>query len=304
MINTLQYINECVRNNPVKFINDVEREYNDEISRLARRVADNDDIRLVAIAGPSGSGKTTTAALLASQLEMLGEKTAAVSLDDFYLPADKAPVLADGSRDTESVNALDIGLMRKCFRDVVESGRCEIPEYEFRTSSRTGKLRTVDVGKRGIVIVEGLHALNPALSRLVERKNACRVYISVNSPVIENGGVLLTSRAIRLMRRSLRDEVFRGTDINATLSMWQAVGEGEKKYLFPYKSSADVILKTLHLYEPCVYKKRFVALREQVDEKTPCREYFMRVAAAAEKFEEISGELVPPNSLLREFIGK
>lgn len=304
MKNTLQSINNAVLSDPVGFIESVEAEYRGELSSLAKRIADNDDIRLVAIAGPSGSGKTTTAKLLSELLERLDERNATVSLDDFYLPASEAPVLEDGTRDTESVNALDLKLIGSCFKQVISTGSGDMPVYNFKTSSREPFTRKIDVGKRGIVIIEGLHAINPVLTGLIPPQNICRVYISVNSPITDgNGGILLTSRAVRLMRRALRDEIFRGADINTTLAMWNAVGEGERKYLFKYKDTADVRLKTLHSYEPCVYKERFLNMRAMVGGDTPCAEYFMRTAAAVEKFVSLDKSLVPKNSLLREFIG-
>lgn len=304
MKNTLQSINRNAASDPAGFIGAVETEYHRELAALADRIAENDNIRLVAIAGPSGSGKTTTAKLLSEMLEKLGEKNVTVSLDDFYLPASLAPVSEDGTRDTESVNALDLEVMRSCFKQVISTGQSEIPVYNFKTSEREPFTRKIDVGKHGIVIIEGLHAINPVLTGLIAPQNICRVYISVNSPILsENGEILLTSRAVRLMRRALRDEIFRGADINTTLAMWDTVGEGERKYLFKYKDTADVKLKTLHLYEPCIYRERFLKMRGQVNGDTPCSEYFLKTAAAAEKFVSLDKSLVPENSLLREFIG-
>lgn len=303
MKNTLQSINEWVKKEPAGFVRAVEEEYHAGIEQIARHIAADDDIRLVAIAGPSGSGKTTTAHLLRDDLQALDENTAVVSLDDFYLPLERAPILEDGSRDTESVNALDLPLMKRCFDEIIRSGRTQVPVYDFKTSRRAPSGRTVEIGSRGIVIVEGLHALNPVITGLVERKNIYKLYISVNSPILDESGVLLTSRRLRFVRRALRDEIFRGADIGSTLSMWESVGAGEQTYLYSFKETADVQLKTLHLYEPCVYRERFLKMRAQITEGLPGGGYFLPIAAALERFEPMAADLVPENSLIREFIG-
>ena len=303
MKNTLQTINNCAVNDPEAFIKDAENEYIGNIMSVANVISDDDDIKIVSIAGPSASGKTTTAHILCEKLEGLGEKTAVVSLDDFYLPRERLPVLSDGSRDIESVNALDSNLMKQCFEELIQKGKASFPKYDFATGSRVENAKIIDIGDRGIVIVEGLHALNPVITSLIPSENLFKIYISVNLPIKENGKVLLSSRQMRLVRRSLRDEIFRGSDINDTLSLWNNVVSGERKYLYCYKDSADVQLKTLHLYEPCIFKKRFLELRDKLSEDACCRDYFLKTAQAMEQFNDIDVNLVPHESLMREFIG-
>lgn len=304
MKNTLQFINREALRDPAAFIAAAEREYIESITAVAERIAADDNIKIVSIAGPSGSGKTTTAHILCEKLERLGEKTAVVSLDDFYLPHERLPVLDDGTLDIESVYALDIPLLNECFERIIACGATPLPKYDFATGSRIENVRKIDIGERGIVIVEGLHALNPLITELVPKCNIFKLYISVNLPITDNGGVLLTSRQMRLVRRSLRDEKFRDADINETLSMWENVGEGERKYLYCHKESADVQLVTLHLYEPCIFKERFLRLREQLSPDAHCREYFLKTVEAMERFEKIDSALVPCESLIREFLGE
>ncbi len=232
MINTLELINNWARTNTQQFICECEKEYKDRIDSLAKVIADNDDIKIVAIAGPSGSGKTTTAHLLCEQLHKYDEKTAVVSLDDFYLPYGELPLLPDGSVDIESVNALDTALIKQCFDDIIKRGETHLPHYDFKTRSRSVEKQHINVGERGIIIVEGLHAMNPAIADLVDRKNIFKIYISVNTPVeFENGEQLLSSRQIRLIRRILRDDRFLGATPNDSLKLWNNVQEGASKYL-------------------------------------------------------------------------
>lgn len=304
MINTLSLINKAVKEDTAGFIKSCEEEYKSRIAGIARQIADNDDIKIVAIAGPSGSGKTTTAHILMKRLEELGEKTDVVSLDDFYLPIGKMPILPDGNRDFESVNALDLPCIERSFKSIIRNGVAMLPKFDFVTKTHIENARKVDVGSRGIVIAEGLHALNPAVTGLVPENNILKIYISVNVPIEnESGEQILSSRQIRLARRVLRDERFRAAPVTETLFLWSKVIEGESKYLYCFKNTADIKLTTLHPFEPCVYREPFCRMRSSVNSGTPCYEYFIKTANALEQFAAVSSESVPEDSLIREFIG-
>lgn len=304
MINTLNKINEFAEKNPDEFIRLCDAEYLSTVTDVARKIATDDDIIIVAIAGPSGSGKTTTAHLLRRTLEDLGETTAVVSLDDFYLTAEKLPLLPDGSRDIESVNSLDIPLINQCFNQIINYGTASLPRYDFKSKKRIPNADLLNIGSHGIVIVEGLHAMNPLITDLVPRKNIFKIYISVNSSVDDENGVqMLSSRQIRLIRRVLRDERFRGSTAEETLRLWNNVIDGERKYLYCFKNTADVQLVTFHPYELGVYKEHFCKMRSNVTKNAPCYDYFIDTANALERFAKIDGNSVPENSLIREFIG-
>lgn len=303
MINSLPEINLAAKN-PQMFIKKAEKNYFNSVYSVAKTIADNDDIKIVALAGPSGSGKTTTAHILCERLGLIGEKTTVVSLDDFYLEPDKLPVLQNGKKDYESVNSLNIDLINKCFREIVKDGITKLPKYDFNKKKSIPDYKEVDVRDNGIIIVEGLHALNPIICDLVPAKKLLKIYISVNCSIEDNfGEQLLSSRQIRLVRRSLRDKKFRDSSIDNTLSLWNGVVEGERKYLYCFKSTADVHIKTLHQYEPCVYRDDFIKLKDEVSKDAVGYDYFMRTVAAIEKFEPLDSSLVPQNSLIREFIG-
>ncbi len=304
MVNTLKAINKAVATDVKGFIKECNEAYIKNISEIAQRIASDDDLIIIAIAGPSGSGKTTTAHILRDRLETLGETTAVVSLDDFYLPAEKLPLLPDGSRDIESVNALDIPLIKQCFEGIIASGKTYLPEYDFKTKSRNPQARLLDIGNHGIVIVEGLHAMNPLITDLVPHKNILKIYISVNRSVEnENGVQLLSSRQVRLVRRVLRDEQFRGATAQETLHLWNNVIDGEAKYLYCFKNTADIRLATFHPYELGVYRERFCKMRHSVSKNTPCYKYFIDTVNALEQFSAVDSALVPADALIREFIG-
>lgn len=304
MINTLNEINQMAMQCPKEFIKACNCEYINNITDIAKRIECDDDIKIVAIAGPSGSGKTTTAHILQEKLEEMRETTAVVSLDDFYLPADKLPILPDGSADIESVNSLDIALIKGCFRQIIENGTASLPRYDFKTKSRISNAKQLNIGNHGIVIVEGLHAMNPLIADLVPRKNILKIYISVNRSVDDQNGVqMLSSRQIRLIRRVLRDDRFRGATATETLHLWNNVIDGEQKYLYCFKDTADVQLVTFHPYELGVYRERFGKMRSAVHKNAPCYDYFIKTANALERFVAIDSALVPSDSLIREFIG-
>ena len=180
-----------------------------------------------------------------------------------------------------------------------------LPRFDFANKLSIRDDRLCDITDNGIVIVEGLHALNPLITDLVPRENIFKAYISVNCSIEDSfGEQLLSSRQIRLVRRSIRDKIFRGASINDTLSLWNGVVEGERKYLYCYKNTADAQIRTLHVYEPCVYRNEFLKLKNEISKESVCYEYFMRTLNAIEKFNSINSNLVPKKSLIREFIGE
>lgn len=303
MINSLTDINNFA-DNPLELIKLAEKNYLKEVYDTAKRIADDDNIKIVCIAGPSASGKTTTAHILCKRLEIIGEKPIVVSLDDFYYPPEELPVLPDGSRDFESVNSLNIELIKKCFTEIIKTGKTMLPRFDFKLKKSILDDRLADITNNGIIIVEGLHALNPLITDLVPEENIFKAYISVNCSIEDSfGEQLLSSRQIRLVRRVLRDRIFRNSSVEFTLELWNGVVEGERKYLYCYKNTADAHIKTLHVYEPCVYRDEFLKLKNEVSKETVCYEYFMRTINAIEKFKSMEKSFVPDNSLIREFIG-
>lgn len=304
MKSTLKQINNAAKLDPEGFIDECDIEYSREIADTAEHIAGDDRIKIVAIAGPSASGKTTTAHLMCRRLEELGKRTAVLSLDDFYNLEDNLPRLPDGSADIESVYSLDIDFIKKCFNEIIRSGTTWLPAYDFRTRTRIRDAKHLDIGNHGIVVVEGLHALNTVITDLAPKENIYKIYITVNRSVDDENGIqLLSSRQIRLVRRILRDEQFRGSDVRETLLLWNNVIEGETKYLYPFKKTADIMFTTFHPYEICVYKESFCRLRDTVNRNVPWYDYFIKTANALEIFNDIPRSLVPENSLIREFIG-
>ena len=172
MKSTLQTINNYAETSPEELVLRAERHYLNEISAVADKITQNKNIKVIAIAGPSSSGKTTTAHMLRGCLAERGVKTDVISLDDFYLPPKRLPLLPDGTQDIESVNALDIPLINKCFNKALESGKTYLPQFDFQAKKRVENARELDISGNSIVIVEGLHALNPVLTGIIPHKTA------------------------------------------------------------------------------------------------------------------------------------
>ncbi len=287
---------------PAAFIEACENRYHSEIEKLAQTVCENKGIKVVMIAGPSGSGKTTTSKILTDYLAEKGISAQAVSLDDFYLPGELLPVLENGEVDIESVNSLDIELLREFLKEIIASGTAYMPKYTFGVQKRELNAIRVDVSGAGVLIVEGLHALNPLITDMLG-SSIYKVYISVAEAITLQSGEKLSSKKIRFMRRAIRDEKFRNADLNATLKQWDNVLEGEEKYLYPNKCYADTVLATLHPYEIGVYKEHFIGLVQNADKNGEDYAYAAHIAEMIGEFNAVDAGYIPQNSLIREFIG-
>ncbi len=304
MINTVSAINERALNNATEFIKTCENEYKNEIKEITRHILSSDHLKIVLIAGPSGSGKTTTAHILSESLKQSGARVEIVSLDNFYFDKDKLPILPDGEPDTESVNGLDIAEIKKCFSNIVEFGKSKMPIFNFKTGKSQKDAIDIDLGQNGILIVEGLHALNPLIYDNLQADSVYKIYISVNLGVFDDeGNELLSSRKIRFVRRALRDYRFRNTDMFSTLKMWDKVTSGEEKFLYKFKPLADKQMVTLHPYELCVYKGLFLAEFSELPRNAESYEYAEYIANVMSRFVPLDIDNVPYNSLIREFIG-
>ena len=298
----LSKINTEATSNPVEFIADAEKTYDDTLKNLAETILADRAKKIVLIAGPSGSGKTTTAHILRDKLVCKGVFAEVVSLDHFYLAADKMPRLSTGAPDFESVYSLDIPEIHKCFDEVIKTGKTDIPTFDFLAKKRDETLHKIDV-KNGILIVEGLHGLNPVLTDRLDKNSILKVYISANESVFDDdGNKVLSSRQIRLARRMSRDFIYRDTSATETLRLWTSVVAGEEKYLYPFKDSADIKLVTFHSFEPCVFKDIIINLLCNLPKDTDNYNYVMKTKKGLERFVSLEIDMVPETSLIREFI--
>lgn len=301
-MNILSKINNLALNEPEKLIENAEKQYDDELNELVNKIIANNDYKIILLAGPSGSGKTTTAHIIKNKLINSGKDAEVVSLDHFFLPMEKMPLQENGDKDFESVYSLDIPEIHRCFEELITNGKTVIPNFNFKSASREdGHL--IDISDGGILIVEGLHALNPILTNELNQNNLFKIYISVNQTVIDdNGNRLLSSKQIRLIRRMSRDYLYRNTNAERTLKLWTAVVKGEEKFLYCFKDTADIKLITFHSFEPCIFKNIIVDLLKNLPITADNYEYIMSAKKALERFVSLDLNLVPETSLIREFI--
>jgi len=301
--NELEYINEQALEAPAEFIEKSERRYRNIITSVAEKALAAHGHTLILLAGPSGSGKTTTALKIAEAMAKQGVEAFRISLDDFYCEAEHMPLLPDGTPDIESVDALDLPLLHKTLRSLLEDGIGSVPHFQFKTGKRT-RWDELRLDSDDVIILEGLHALHPKIAESLGNQQVIKVYISVSSRIYDaSQKIILHKRGLRLTRRILRDSQFRGTTAAETIAMWPAVTLGEDAYLTPCKPFADILINSIHLYESCVFRTLVLPLLEEIPPESPSYKDGSRLARSLRQFEEIAPELVPAESLMREFLG-
>ena len=261
--------------------------------------------KMVMLAGPSSSGKTTSANRLATQLRVHGKKPILMSLDDYYIDRDKIAPGPDGKLDLEHINTIDTDLFRQDMARLLAGEEVELPSFSFLTGRREWRGRRLRLHPDSVIIVEGLHGLNPAMvPENVEKHLIFRLYVSPLLPLnLDNHNRIPTSY-LRLLRRIVRDYETRGSTVQRTLSMWDSVRAGEKRWIFPYQENADVIFNSSTLYELAVLKRHIFPLLTAVEPEDSCYEEVRQIVKVLNHVLEADvDDEIPPTSLVREFIG-
>lgn len=278
--------------------------YNHDLEWIANQVLGTEGHRhVIMLSGPSSSGKTTTSKKLSDEFLKHGVDVQLISMDDFYLGADFVKKLPNGKPDFESVDALDIPLIKRSIELLATTGECVIPCYDFARSRRSEKTKTITLADNSVIIMEGIHALHPIFSEGQSKAKVMKVYTAVKQGIKDNEEYVLTNREIRFIRRIVRDYHFRKVDPEYMISMWDTVVDGERKYIRPYRYTSDFTVNSIHIYEPCIMRKYAVPILNNINTDNPYYRFARRIREALERFEEIDDSLVPENSLLREFIG-
>lgn len=302
MVFYLDEINRGMENCSEEFIERCEKSYRDKISSLCEMISAKEGRVLVMLAGPSSSGKTTTANLLAEGIRKTGRGATVISLDDFYLGSEVSYTFEDGTVDYETVKALDLPCINSSMHALLDKGEGMIPRFNFRTGSRDG-YTSVKVNPDEVIILEGLHALNPLITDPLADETMIKFYVSVSSRIADENGILMSKRDLRFIRRLIRDYRHRNSDAERTFYLWKGVRMGEDRYLFPYSDRADVKIDSIHPYEVCVFRKEAEKLLDSV---APDSIYYTEAKLLKNKihrFIETDSVRVPEGSLLNEFIG-
>lgn len=274
-----------------------------KIARIADQIAARHDVKLVLLAGPSSSGKTTTCKRLSIQLLTCGLKPLQISLDDYFIDRDKTPLDANGEYDYESIHALNIALINEQFNALFKGEEIELPRYNFQTGKSEKSGKRLKLGPNDIVVVEGIHALNPELTAQIAEQQKFRVYVSALTTILLDEHNYIPTTDNRLLRRIIRDYKYRGVSAQESIHRWPSVRAGEERWIFPYQENADAMFNSAMLYELAVIKQQAEPLLEQVPEN--CEEYAEahRLLKFLRYFHAISYRQLAPTSLLREFLG-
>ena len=289
---------------PAGFMAECDESYNALVREAAERIlANRSRSPIVLLSGPSGSGKTTSSMKIAEELNKRGIGTHYVGMDDYFKTVDHTtPRTEEGELDLESPLCLDMELLNKHFSQLSRGERVYIPKYEFSRRMRIQEpSKSIKLKKDEVVIFEGIHALNNMITDV--HPEAFKLYISARSDVEFGGEIVFKRTWFRLVRRMVRDYKFRGSDPKETMSMWANVRRGEVLYISPFKNKADFQFDTSLAYELAVYNRTATQLFRSVPEGIERFEELRRVLPALQLFGDIDEELVPPDSLIREFIG-
>jgi len=274
-----------------------------KISQIADEIAGRKGIKLVLLAGPSSSGKTTTCKRLSIQLVANGLKPLQISLDDYFINRDQTPHDENGEYDYESIYALNLNLINEQFNALFRGEEVELPKYDFQTGVSRPSGKKLKMQENNVLVVEGIHALNPELTAHIPEKQKFRVYVSALTTILLDDHNYIPTTDNRLLRRIIRDYKYRGVDARESIRRWPSVRSGENKWIFPFQENADAVFNSAMLFELAVIKQQAEPLLEQVPEN--CEEYSeaYRLRKFLKYIRPIPNKDIPPTSLLREFLG-
>ena len=274
-----------------------------KIAMIAEEIANRKGVKLVLLAGPSSSGKTTSCKRLSIQLAVNGLKPLQISLDDYFVDREKTPKDASGEYDYESIYALDLDLINEQFNALFRGEEVELPKYDFQSGKSKKSGNRLKMTDNNVLVVEGIHALNPELTAHIPQEQIFRVYASALTTILLDNHNYIPTTDNRLLRRIIRDYKYRGVSAQETIHRWPSVRAGENKWIFPFQENADAMLNTAMLYELAVIKMQAEPLLQQVPEN--CEEYAeaYRLLKFLKYFKGIPYNNLPPTSLLREFLG-
>ena len=302
---TVADLNELVKSGGVRELIRVNEALHEKrFSQIADMICER-GAKAVLLSGPSSSGKTTSANRLATQLRVHGKKPILMSLDDYYIDRDKIPTEPDGSVDLEHINTIDTALFAEHLGLLLAGKEVEIPTFNFKKGKREWVGHRMCLCEDTVIIVEGLHALNPVLLPAeLDAGKVFKMYVSPLLPLNLDDHNRIASRYLRLLRRTVRDYETRGSSVQQTLSMWDSVRRGEERWIFPYQENADVIFNSSTLYELAVLKRHIFPLLQVIGADDDCYDQVRAMVKILNYIYEADvDDEIPPTSIVREFIG-
>ena len=303
-ITTLDSINEVIREGKGKeLILLSEALHEKKISQIADKIAENKEKRVILIAGPSSSGKTTFAKRLGVQLRLNGIKPKTMSVDNYFVEREQTPLDEDGKYDFEALEAVDLELLNKDLVKLLNGEEVEMPTFNFKTGHKEYLGNKMKLENDEVLVMEGIHCLNDKLTSLIPNENKFKIYISDLTVLNIDYYNRISTTDTRIVRRTVRDNQFRGYDAKKTLSSWNSITRGEEKNIFPYQEDADVMFNTSLIYELNALRNYAIPLFEKIGKDEPEYAEAKRLCVFLKYFEPINIENIPKNSLLQEFLG-
>lgn len=297
-------LNDRVVNNELKDLILVsEALHEKKIAYIADKILQKNEVKMVLIAGPSSSGKTTFANRLSIQLRVNGYVPIPLSLDDYFIDRELNPKDENGEYDFESIYSLDLKTLNDHLKRLLNGEEVEIPTYNFMQGKREWLGHKVKLPQNGIIILEGIHALNPMLTNSIQDKHKHKIYISALTQLNLDNHNRIATTDVRKIRRIVRDFLSRGYGGEETLRMWPSIKRGERKNIFIYQEEADDMFNSTLVYELCVLKPYALNELKKINKESPVFNEAQRLISLLNFFKEIAMDKVPENSLLREFIG-
>ena len=303
-LSTIGAFNEIVSSGNVSIVIQVAEALQEKrIAKIAEQIAERKSVRMVLIAGPSSSGKTTTCKRIAVQLVTNGIRPVMISLDDYFVNRDETPLDEKGDYDYESIHALNLPLLNSHLTALLRGEEIELPKYNFQSGKSEKSGQRLRLLENDMLVVEGIHALNPMLTASVPVEQKFRVYASALTTILLDTHNYIPTTDNRLLRRIIRDYKYRGCSAKETIRRWPSVRRGEEKWIFPYQEEADAMFNTAMLYELAVIKKQAEPVLKEVPENCPEYAEAYRLRKFLRYIKAVDYDKLPPTSLLREFIG-
>ena len=295
--------NAVATDHSIDLINISEALQEKKIAHIADEIAQRKGVKLILLAGPSSSGKTTTCKRLSIQLIANGLRPLQISLDDYFVDREQSPRDENGDYDFESIHALNLKLINEQFNALFHGEEVELPRYDFPTGKSVKSGNKLKMEDNNVLVVEGIHALNPELTAQIPEELKYRVYVSALTTILLDDHNYIPTTDNRLLRRIIRDYKYRGVDARETIRRWPSVSAGENKWIFPFQENADVMFNSAMLFELAVIKQQAEPLLEQVPENCPEYSEAYRLLKFLKYIKPIPNTDIPPTSLLREFLG-
>lgn len=301
---TIPYLNEMIEDGHVSdLILVTEAQQERQLARIADEISSRPNLKVVLIAGPSSSGKTSTSKRLCIQLMACHKHPVALSMDNWFVNRDQTPLDENGKKDYESIYSMDLKQFNEDLQGLIDGKEVALPTYNFQLGEREYRGEKLQMTDGMILIIEGIHALNPLLTEQIPAENKFKIFAAPMTPISMDGQHWIPTSATRLLRRITRDYQTRGLSAQRTIELWDSVRRGEEKWILPFQKEADAVFDSTIIYELAAIKPKAEEVLRQVPADSPEYEVAMSLLGFLSRFNTIDSTDIPRNSLLREFIG-